>query len=480
MNRYLLTIATLISSILVLDARDCGPTLQTVKVNDLGITRHNDKLEVTFTLDFTDIELGNNQQVIYTPVITSEDGTHSVALEKIVLNGRNASITEQRLPGRRVSGAVETIRRHNGTSQNVNYRFNTPYKDWMSTSTLSLSEDLCGCGDLQSQDRIELSRFCDQRVQKIAAYVEPEIEQPKIRHEKGSASIDFAVNSLSISPDYRNNRTEINKIVSTIDVVKNDNNVEITDINIHGYASPEGDYDHNTYLAEHRTQSLMDYVKGLYDIPGAIFTMQSTPEDWEGLREYVSGSHLSHRNEILSIIDDPTLPPDAKDWRIKLRYTDEYNELLQTVFPRLRRSDYTISYIVRPFTAEESLEVLKVNPKQVSLYEMFWAAQSLGVDSEGYEEIIDLAVRTYPEEPVANYNASIVSVNRGDYSQALKYLEKVPESAKTINVRGVISMNLGAYEEAKAYFRRAVATGIPEAGRNLELLEGLMTGSGQQ
>lgn len=464
----------LLTACLTLSALDGGATLQSVRVDELELTRRDGRLNVAFVLDVSSVELGRNQQVIYTPVLSSADGTQRAALDKIVLNGRNVSILEARSPKTRVAGASQTLRRLNGTSQSVSYRAELPYGPWMDGATLYLSEDVCGCGDLQSQDRVELASYSarpDFRSGDLALFVEPEIEQPKIRHEKGRASVDFVVNELTIRPEYRNNRAEIAKIVSTIDVVRKDANVEITGVEIHGYASPEDTWEHNAYLAEHRTLALKDYVMGLYDLPAGIFTADSTPEDWSGLREQVAASELAHRAELLSIIDDESLAPDAKDWRMKLRYPEDYAVLLETVFPSLRRSEYTVSYIVRPFTAEEALEVLKVSPGQVSLYEMFWAARSLGVNTEGYNEIIDLAVRTYPAEPAANYNAAVVAVNRGDYDAALRYLDKVPESGRTQNVRGVIALNRWDYAAARTLFRQAAEQDVPDAVRNLEILD---------
>ena len=473
MNKYIISIAAILATSITLSARDFGPSA--VKISGLDVYRHNDRMNVEFVVDISDIELGKNQQLIYTPVLTSKDGSHSVSFDKIVLNGRNIAILEERSPKTRVEGSMESVRRMNGTAQTIRYSTALSYHPWMDNSTLYLSEDMCGCGDLKSQDKVKLICFglSPEATQALTLFVEPEIEEPKIRYEKGSATVDFVVNEYTILPDYHNNRAEIDKIISTIDIVRKDRNVEITDINIHGYASPEDTYEHNTFLAENRTRALTDYVKGLYSIPSNIFTTTSTPEDWDGLREYVSGSSLEHRQEILDIIDDATLEPDVKDWRIKMRYPQEYNELLHTVFPVLRRSDYIISYIVRPFSPEEALEVMKVNPKQVSLYEMFWAAQSLGINTAAYNDVMLLAVETYPEEPVANYNAAIVAVNKGEYDAALKYLEKVPESAKTLNIRGVIALRQEDLSTARKYFGQSAAQGLDEAARNYELLDGV-------
>lgn len=61
------------------------------------------------------------------------------------------------------------------------------------------------------------------------------------------------------------------EITSTIDLVKNDKNVEITDIDIHGFASPDGSYANNKRLANERAAALRNYVSSLYTINSKLF-----------------------------------------------------------------------------------------------------------------------------------------------------------------------------------------------------------------
>lgn len=470
MNRHTLSLLTLLLPLLPLSARQPDGVPPT-GVSGVDLYRQNGILNVSFMMDVSSLDLKKNEQVTYTPVLTTADGSHRLALSPVVVSGRNAHISSER--SRRRDGA-SLVLRHNGTAQTVSYSASEPYASWMDRATLYLAADRCGCGDLLSQESGEIAEFDNRPVSAadaVAVFVEPRVEKPKIRHEEGSAFVDFVVDRFDIRPSYRNNEAEIGKIISTIDLVKNDRNVEITNINIHGYASPEGAYAHNAWLAENRTKALTDYVRRLYDIPADMFTSSSTPEDWEGLRRLVAASDLAEREDILAVIDDGSLSPDAKEARLRACYPAARSFMLKQWYPSLRHSDYVISYVVRPFTAEEALEVMKTAPKQVSLHEMFWAAQSLGVNSSGYNEVIRLAVQTYPDEPAANYNAAVVSVNEGDYEAALRYMDKVPESAQAHNVRGVAHLNLGDLSSARRHFEAAVSQGMPDAAKNIEIID---------
>ena len=452
-------------------AGDCGPTLSTVEITDAQMFTQQGNMNVDFNVDFSKIDLGKNQQVVYTPMIVSADGTQQQAFGKIVLNGRNVAIREQRSPKTRVAGAIEEMRRYNGTQQSYRFAATTPYQPWMEQSKLVLAEDLCGCGDLQSQDKLDLAQFDNTPVPSaVLIYIEPEVEETKARSESGSAYVDFVVNTIDIRPTYRNNKVEIAKIVSTIDLVKNDPNVSITEINIHGYASPEGTYKRNTWLAENRAISLMKYVKSLYTIPDNVFTSAYTPEDWAGLRKLVVASDIAERDAILAIIDDEKMSPDDKDWKIKHDYPKTYAFMLKEWYPGLRHSDYTVNYTVRPFSVEEALAIMKVNPKQVSLNEMFMVAQTFTPGSPEYNEVMQIAVKTYPDNETANLNAAISAINSGDFAGATNYLAKVTDTAAAYNARGALALGQGDYDKAQAYFQKAADAGIAGAQDYLDLV----------
>ena len=71
------------------------------------------------------------------------------------------------------------------------------------------------------------------------AFITPQMEERKLREESGRAYLDFPLNETIIYPEYRNNPAELAKIKRSIDLIKNDTNVVISHIDIHGYASPE-------------------------------------------------------------------------------------------------------------------------------------------------------------------------------------------------------------------------------------------------
>ena len=110
---------------------------------------------------------------------------------------------------------------------------------------------------------------------------------PKIRHLDKRAYIDFPVNRIELRADYRRNPAQLDSIITTINALKADKNLQVMAINIHGFASPEGSYQHNDYLAKNRARALTEYVRKMVELPDSIFTVSSTAEDWDGLRAYI-------------------------------------------------------------------------------------------------------------------------------------------------------------------------------------------------
>lgn len=203
------------------------------------------------------------------------------------------------------------LRRTNGKAQVFDYQVRTDFAKWMEKSEVALITDECGCGwdSLQStHSPLFAINLAEPIVLKpYLTYQTPKVETVKARAKAGSAFLDFPVNKVTIYPDYRNNPQELKAIRETVESVRNDKYATITEVYIKGYASSEGGYQNNAYLAENRAKALRDYVKGLYHFDQATFTVDFEPEDWAGLEKRLEAMNLEDKDELLAIIraDEP-------------------------------------------------------------------------------------------------------------------------------------------------------------------------------
>lgn len=446
-----------------------------IRVEKVQVAKEGDNLEVRMRLTLDSLEMESNRFIQFTPVVAYENNT--ATLTPIVIAGRRQYIMYRRVREKEFHKSGQepmVILRKNGTSQSMEYRYSVPYAEWMEVATLKLAEDLCGCGGHPlTQEQFLLTEWDFNpsvfEVQPVLAYITPTAEPVKLRKESGRAFLDFPVNQTAIQAEYRQNATELSKIRQTIELVKNDSNTRITHISIHGYASPEGAYSDNARLAQGRAEALRDYVCRLFHFDKALFEVQSTPEDWAGLREWVKDSDIPHKEKLLDIIDSD-LKPDAKNWKLQTADKKNYEFLLKNVYPQLRHSDYTVEYSVKAFHVEEAKALLESRPQLLSLNEMFLIAQTYEPGSTAFNEVFDRAVRLFPENATANLNAANAAINEGRLQRAASYLDKAGDSPEAVHLRGVLLLLQGKYEEAKTTLEKARTLGVDEAASNLEQL----------
>lgn len=436
-----------------------------IMVKNLKVLHRDSTFVMEMELVLDALDMKSNNRVILTPVV--KNATEEQLMPPVVINGRKQQIMYERYGYKDFVPKSVVARRKNGSKQTVRYSAVISGEKWMQNSNVVIEEDLCGCGDLLNQNEVVIKRLREP----FMAYIHPQAEARKERREEGRAYIDFPLDKIELYPEYRKNPLELNKIVETIRKVKDDANTSITYIGIHGYASPEGSYSHNTYLAKNRAQTVTDYVRKMSGLPDSLYHVEYTTEDWEGLKAFVTESGLENKDGILQIINTEYADLDAKERDIRSRYPADYSFMLQNWYPALRHSDYVVKYSVRAFTVEEAKQLLYTKPQQLSLEEMFMVAQTYEPGSKEFAEVFEIAVRMFPDDTTANLNAACSRLAVKDTEGASRYLKKAGNTPEAVHAAGVLEMLEGRHEEAKALFRKAKEQGVQQAEENLKLLE---------
>lgn len=438
------------------------------------IERSGDYLLVDLTLNLSDLDIKSNRAVTFTPVI--QRGDSLTRLPPLIVNGRNRQILYERTGRNPIDDGEFAIRRKNGAEQRFDYRTRVPYARWMGKSEMAMVTDECGCGwDALGSERGTLFPIrLDRTPRPVMAYIAPPAEV-KNRAKEGSAFLDFPVNRTEIHPDYRQNSCELAAICETVESVRNDKYATITAISIKGYASPEGSYANNERLAKGRSEALLAYVKGRYDLAGVATEASYEPEDWAGLEDRVERSALPAKEELLSVIRDASITdPDRREAKLKtIDGGEPYRYLLNEIYPALRHSDYRVSYTIRPIDVEEAKELIYKDPKQLSLEEMFRVAQTYETGSPEFKEVFEIAVRMYPDDPVSNLNAANSALLNGDVATARRYLAKAQEGPERRLAEGVACWLEEDTERAATIFRTLADNArVGEQARvNLEQVE---------
>lgn len=441
-----------------------------IPVTDVRLERNGDYLSVQMKVSLGSMDVESNRAVLLTPSIVQ--GADSLALPSIGIYGRTRYYQYLRSDEELLSGPDERVYKAFDRPDTVLYHTWVPFESWMSRSQLELvRRDFGCCRTLLAEQGVLLENYRE-AVDWLPApvYVRPQAPKEKLFSLSGSAFVDFPVDQTVIYPDYRKNTVELGKIAATIDSVRGDRDITITSIFLKGFASPEGTYRHNTFLARERTSALKRHILQLYDFDEAMIHTEYEPEDWEGLRRYVEASNLTHRTEILAVIDQP-LEPDAKEQRIRTAYPEDYRFLLQYCYPALRHTDYRIEYTVRRFSdVAEIKQTLQTKPQKLSLDEFYLVAQTYEPGSEAFNEVFETAVRMYPDDEIANLNAANIALQRKDTVAAARYLAKAGQSPEATYARGILAYLNKDVETAGRLWQEAKDAGLEQAKITLQAI----------
>lgn len=481
-NRLILTIA--------IAAATAVNSLAGVTTANLSKARLGEDLRIRFDIVLDSLKLGRNKQLYITPVV--EDGTNQAVLPTVLVNGRNMHYGYLR--GTAPKNAhypviYKEVWRHNGTKQAMEYVAETRIQSWMLNpqAHVVLRTDSCGCGvDLGSSVSGQLALDLNPApLMRLAQITPPVTEQPTTIHE-GRARVQFEVNRTELhATPYKcqrgnqiiDNREQLKMIDDSVKYALADPNVEIASIRIIGYASPESPYDHNAYLAINRSRALAEYLGQKYNLGKEASLYDAVPENWGEFREMVVSAKditAQQRADLLALIDAPAKTSeqyDAKEQTLRndTRFAALYRDkILPEWFPRLRATQFEISTRLKPMPDQQLAEVIKRTPQLLSLNQMFRVARLYREGSDDFNNVIETALKYYPDSEIANLNSAVVAINNKDFTRAKALLKKAGTSPEAENARGVIETHAGDFKAAIEHFTNA--GNLPEAVKNKALL----------
>jgi len=436
-----------------------------VSVSGMKMERNGKYMAVKMLLDLNNLKVDGNRAVLLTPRLTN--GSDSLDLPSVGIYGRRRYYFYVRNGESMLTGKDEISYKAADKPESIAYNEVLPYHEWMNGASLTLHRSDYGCcSTLLAEQDGRLGQHTEAFFPELV-FVRPKAEAVKNRSLEGSAYIDFPVNKTTIYPDYRRNTAELYKIQATIDSVRGDRDVTITQVWLKGYASPESPYAHNKELAIGRTAALKKYIQQLYKFGNGVIATDYEPEDWAGLRRYVEKSNINHKQEILAIIDSDR-EPDARERKLKSTYPEEYRFLLQNCYPALRHTDYRIAYNIRGYSDADEIErILNTQPQKLSLNEFYLVAQKYEPGSREFTDVFETAVRMYPDDATANLNAANAAMRRGDNAAAERYLAKAGDSPEAVYARGALAIRTDNFDAARRYLNEAKARGVKQAAETL-------------
>ncbi|MDR1918340.1 MAG: DUF3868 domain-containing protein [Tannerellaceae bacterium] len=443
----------------------------------------DDSVQLVLDLDLSMLSLGSERSLLLTPVLANPQGKE-VKLKGLLINGaqrQKVYLRQTKLnPAQnRAKQAYQDVIELNKDNRKVyRYKQTILFENWMREAQMNIVSDLCGCAGFEQQvasekiaNRIILEGAQAYRALPNVAYIRPEVETVKARSESNDVFLDFPVAQTEINPSFGNNPRELAKIESIVKDLRSDANLQVTGVMITGFASPEGSIQMNSQLSRDRAEALRNYLSMRSGISPYLYRIGNGGEDWDGLARMVQASYIEPKGAILSIIR--SFVGEERKNRLKtLGGGSVYQRLLHEYYPRLRRVVSRIDYTVRGFNIDEAKEVIKQRPQQLSLNEMFLVANTYPEGSKEFMAVFEIAVRIFPNDPVANLNAAASALLEKDLARAERYLQKARKNTPAYyNNLGVLSMMQNNNARARNLFRRAAENNLDAALKNLDELQ---------
>lgn len=218
----------------------------------------------------------------------------------------------------------------------------------------------------------------------------------RIYYRRGYRNVDLT---------YRDNRSQLEHFITSVtDALHGD---KIDKIVIHSYASPDGSSGANEKLAERRAEELKKYLVSESNIPADLIVYQSKGIAWDALRQAVSASEVSWKDDVLYILDNTPewiydengkIVDGRKKQLMDLQGGRPYNDMMESFFPELRNSSNTMLYL-RAIAKTESNDTQGAETETETETETYVATvQTEEVTAEG---ITESEVKTAPASSVA-------------------------------------------------------------------------------
>lgn len=395
-------------------------------------------------------------------------------------NGQSVSGNPATFQGEKVMGNDQTISYLVGG--NYTMKSNFKYVPEMQKSELYLTFDAkvgnktVDVPEVKVADGIiTTSEFYKETIKGGQACVMTDAFQ-RIVEQKQVANVNFLIQQAELRKSELKNNS-VKEFVKMLNEINNDRErLNLNNIEVSAYASPDGGFQLNDKLANKRQQNSEKFVGQQLKLAKMTADVDAnyTAQDWDGFQELVKASNLQDKDVILRVLS-MYKDPEEREAQIK-NMSAAFRELADGILPQLRRARMTINYELIGRSDAQIEEQLKTDAKQLSVEEILYSATLTNDNAEKATRYAK-ATEVYPNDARAYNNLATLAYANGDYSKAKDYLNKAlsvdSKSAEAKANLGMIALQNGDVKGAEAMISQAAgANGLGEALGNLHIAQG--------
>ena len=298
----------------------------------------------------------------------------------------------------------------------------------------------------------------------------------RVKAKKQEANIKFLINQANLrKSELKNNSVgEFVKLLKEIN--KDREGLNLQNVEIQAYASPEGGFKFNDKLANKRQNVSEKYVRKEMKSAGVEGNLDAhyTAQDWEGFQQLVQASDIQDKDVILRVL---SMYKDPQEREQQIRNMSEgFRELADAILPELRRARLIIHYETIGRNDEQIKAQYNEDAAKLSADELLYYA-TLEEDAAKKEEIYAKTAQLYTDDYRPLNNQAVMAFNRGDEAKAKELLAqaitKSNNAAEANATLGLIALKNGNVAEAENLIAKAAdANALNEALGNLSIAKG--------
>lgn len=298
----------------------------------------------------------------------------------------------------------------------------------------------------------------------------------RVRAQRQEAQIKFLINQANL----RKGELKNNSVTEFVEMLKRINReqetLNIKDIEVLAYASPDGGLEFNEKLANKRQDVSEKYVKEQLKKTkvSTDVTSKYTAQDWEGFQRLVAASNIQDKNVILRVLS-MYKDPEEREQQIR-NMSAGFQELANGILPELRRSRLVLNYDVIGRSDEQIKAQYADDASKLTVDELLYAA-TLENNADVKEAIYKKTTEIYPNDFRAFNNVAAIAFAKGNNAEASDYLKKalnISGNAAEANANaGMLALLDGDQDKAQNLIAKATgANGLSKALGALNLAKG--------
>lgn len=415
------------------------------------------------------------------PVIHTQDGA-TVALTPINLKGEKAE------------GDGKVISYKNGGSFSVSQvvPYNSSYENcefmgdgtvYLKNKQADLDDVQLGIGTINTADRVackpNMTESAGQKSGKTDLIISDHNYNGPKSVEK-CAAIYFELNKDNLNWSLPKNKDSKNKEALSEIMPFMGKYKQVKEVEIVGWASPEGELKRNSELAGNRSKVAEKWFNSEYNKyiknkarkekvsekslkQSFDVKVSDKGEDWDGFVDAVQKSNIKDRAQIANVIKSQS-NPDQREQQIR-NMIAMYDEIDNDILPGLRRAYVKVVCVEEALTDAQISDYAVNKPDTLDCNELLYAA-SMAKDLKTKMAIYEKAIELFADDFRAYNNLGCAKISLGQMSDAEKLLKKANEldgkDGNVLNNLGVLSMMQGDFNAAADYFEKAAEAGVNE------------------